>query len=43
MRVKRITQRSFQDAFPKRRRGREMAAMSLLLDEAPLILLANGQ
>jgi IS5 family transposase len=38
MRVKRIIQRSFQDAFPKSRRGREMAAMSLLLDEAPEIL-----
>lgn len=38
MRVKRITQRSFQDAFPRSRRGREMAAMSLLLDEVPEIL-----
>lgn len=38
MRVKRIIQKSFQDAFPKGRRGREMAAMSLLLDEAPEIL-----
>ena len=38
MRVKRITQRSFQAAFSKSRRGREMAAMSLLLDEVPEIL-----
>jgi transposase, IS5 family len=38
MRVKRIIQKSFQDSFPKSKRGREMAAMSILLDEAPEIL-----
>ena len=38
MRVKRITQSSFQDLFPKSRRGREMAAMSRLLDEVPEIV-----
>src|SRR3972149_4291898 len=38
MREKSIKQRSFQDLFPKCKGGREMAAMSNLLDEAAEIL-----
>lgn len=38
MRVKSIRQRSFQDVFSKSRAGRELAAISTLLDEAPEVL-----
>jgi len=36
--VKSISQRSFQDVFPKNRAGRELATISNLLDEAPEVL-----
>ena len=38
MRVKSIRQASFQDVFPKSQAGRELAAISNILDEIPEVL-----